>query len=472
MSSFSGLNTALSSLIAQRQALEVAGQNIANANTVGYTRQRATLASVEALSSPSMFSAGLTTGNGTSVTSIARLGDIFLDARVRSETGGAASAATKADAYARLESTIAEPGELGVSDALQKFWGAWEQVGLHPDSAAVRNVLLETSKALTQRISAGHAAVTTQWAQTRTELNAAVVDVNSSAQMVAGLNQSIRGVLVSGGSANELIDQRNLLITGLSALVGASAVERPDGTVDVLVGGNALVRGDTAHSIEVNADSLTMGSEIKLSWGGTATPLGAQTGTIVSMATVLAPADTPPKRGGTLAEAAAGYDALASNLIKSVNDKHATAFTTTGAGGGDFFTATTVGSSAAATLSVAITDGALIAVAKDGTGHLDGSMGDAMAQLAKASGSPDSQWSAFVTDIGVSSRSATQHATITEATRSTAEKLQMSNASVDIDEESVNMLAYQRAYEGAARVLTTIDSMLDTLINRTGLVGR
>ena len=70
------------------------------------------------------------------------------------------------------------------------------------------------------------------------------------------------------------------------------------------------------------------------------------------------------------------------------------------------------------------------------------------------------------------SRSATQSAAITEATRSNAEGLQMSNASVDVDEEAVNMLTYQRAYEGAARVLTAIDAMLDTLINRTGLVGR
>ncbi|MBC7550013.1 MAG: flagellar hook-associated protein FlgK, partial [Cellulomonas sp.] len=106
------------------------------------------------------------------------------------------------------------------------------------------------------------------------------------------------------------------------------------------------------------------------------------------------------------------------------------------------------------------------------SGAHDGSMGDDMAQLAKATGGPDAQWTAFVADIGVRSRSATQSAAITGATRSNAEGLQMSNASVDVDEEAVNMLTYQRAYEGAARVLTAIDAMLDTLINRTGLVGR
>ena len=469
MSSFSGLNTALSSLIAQRQALDVAGQNIANANTVGYTRQRASLASIEALSSPSMFSAGLTTGNGTGVTGIARLGDIFLDARVRAETGSASFAATKADAYDRLESTIAEPGDLGVSDALQKFWAGWEDVGNNPGSGAFREVLLKNATALTQRISAGHAAVATQWGQTRTELTAAVVEVNSSAEMVAGLNQSIRGVLVSGGSANELIDQRNLLITGLSALVGASAVERPDGTVDVLVGGNALVRGDKASSLEINANSLVMGSDVTVSWTGGA-QLGAEAGAVVGMVHVLATATN----GGVLTGVAASYDALAGNLITAVKDQHHLAQTAAGVLGGDFFrpAPTTAGSSAAATFAVAITDIAMIAVGKPGGGALDGSMGDDMAQLAKVTGGPDAQWTKFVADIGVRSRSATQSAAITEATRSNAEGLQMSNASVDVDEEAVNMLTYQRAYEGAARVLTAIDAMLDTLINRTGLVGR
>jgi flagellar hook-associated protein 1 FlgK len=72
----------------------------------------------------------------------------------------------------------------------------------------------------------------------------------------------------------------------------------------------------------------------------------------------------------------------------------------------------------------------------------------------------------------VQTRAATQRATVTEAARATAENLQLSYSSVDLDEETVTLLAYQRAYEGAARVMTAIDEMLDVLINRTGVVGR
>ena len=99
------------------------------------------------------------------------------------------------------------------------------------------------------------------------------------------------------------------------------------------------------------------------------------------------------------------------------------------------------------------------------------SIADAISQLQHASDGPDAVWSAFVVDLGVRTQSATLSANVSEKARATAQSLQMSGAGVDIDEETVNMLSYQRAYQGAARVLTAVDEMLDTLINRTGRVG-
>ena len=95
-----------------------------------------------------------------------------------------------------------------------------------------------------------------------------------------------------------------------------------------------------------------------------------------------------------------------------------------------------------------------------------------LAALAKSTSGADATWAAFVVDLGVQSASASSRATVAEAARSTASAAQLAQTSVDTDEETVNMLAFQRAYEGAARVLTAVDEMLDTLINRTGVVGR
>ena len=122
MSTFSGIGTALSSLIAQRQALDVGGQNIANSNTVGYTRQRADTTSVASSSMPWMFSTRLTAGNGTRVTGIQRMGDVFLDARVRSATSSSSFQTTHASTLAQIETSFSEPTDLGVASSLQQFW--------------------------------------------------------------------------------------------------------------------------------------------------------------------------------------------------------------------------------------------------------------------------------------------------------------------------------------------------------------
>lgn len=472
MSTFSGLSTALSSLIAQRQALDVAGQNIANANTPGYTRQRADLQSVQALTAPSMFSAGLAAGNGVKVAGIARLGDVFLDARVRAETGAAAYQKAQAQSLNRLQSTLTEPADNGFSATLQEYWAAWQDLANRPDDAAARKVVLGAAEAVRAQISAGYRAVNTQWSQMRTETGTLVTEVNTTATEIANLNEAIRSILVSGGSANELMDRRDLAVTKLSGLVGAEARHRDDGTIDVMVGGNALVRGVRANAVEVQGSfemvpaTTSDADRVRLVWSGTGTELTPSSGRLASHLADLS-------AGGSLVGAANTWNAVATRLHDAVNAVHATGsdLTPGGAASPAFF-ALTAGAPAALGLSVAITDPAHVRAADPANGPLDGSVADRMSQLARAADGPDVAWRSFVVDLGVRTRAAEQRALVTETARASAQNLQLSQSSVDLDEETVNMLAMQRAYEGAARVLTAVDEMLDVLINRTGLVGR
>ena len=128
---------------------------------------------------------------------------------------------------------------------------------------------------------------------------------------------------------------------------------------------------------------------------------------------------------------------------------------------------------AALGLNVAITDPNMVAAANAANGTLDGS--DCRPDLPIARGhdaAPTPRGATLWSTWASPAQAATRRASVSETSRAVAENLQRSNASVDVDEEMTNMLSYQRAYEGAARVLTAIDQMLDTLINRTGLVGR
>jgi flagellar hook-associated protein 1 FlgK len=477
VSTFSGLGTALSSLIAQRQALEVSGQNVANANTVGYTRQRAAIASLPAATVPSMFSSTDGVGQGAAVTGFERLGDVFLDARLRNETSGAANLAAIAGEYKTLETTIGEPTSTGFSKDLTAFWTSWSDVAAKPATEASRSVLLEKAKAVSDRIATMYEDTGTQWSQALTTTTSLVTQVNTTATNIADLNTRILSITNGGGSANELMDQRDLLVTQLSGLVGASTRTNDDGTVDVMVAGNALVSGSKANALAVSAGSPASfqdavdGGTVSIVWARNDNPAGLEGGRVAGLLATLA----PPASGGMLTGAGVSLNTLATSIATQVNAVHSTAYTVegyaTGTTGGDFFSLT-AGQPAALGLTVAITDPADVAVAAAGRGAYDGSVGATMAALANATGSPDAQWSGFVVELGVKSASATSRATVAEAARSTAAAAQLAQTSVDTDEESVNMLAYQRAYEGAARVLTAIDEMLDTLINRTGVVGR
>jgi flagellar hook-associated protein 1 FlgK len=477
VSTFSGLGTALSSLIAQRQALEVSGQNVANANTVGYTRQRAAIASLPAATVPSMFSTTDGVGQGAAVTGIDRLGDVFLDARVRNETSGAARLAAVAGEFKTLETTIGEPSKTGFSHDLTKFWTAWSDVAAKPEVAAGRSVLLENAKAVTNRIASMYQNTGTQWQQALTTTTSLVTQVNTTAANVADLNTRILAITNAGGSANELMDQRDLLVNQLSGLVGATTRTNADGSLDVMVSGNALVSGGRHSELAVDPNgpasfqAAVDGGSVSVVWASGGHPAGLEGGRVAGLLTTLA----PPASGGTLTSAAVSLNSLATSIATQVNAVHSTSYTVegyaTGTTGGDFFTFT-AGRPAALGMTVAVTRAEDVAVAAAGKGAYDGSRAAEMAAIATSTTSPDAAWSAFVVDLGVKSASAASRATVAEAARATASAAQLAQTSVDTDEESVNMLAYQRAYQGSARVLTAIDEMLDTLINRTGVVGR
>ncbi|MHA7275592.1 flagellar basal body rod C-terminal domain-containing protein [Arthrobacter sp. Hz1] len=153
-----------------------------------------------------------------------------------------------------------------------------------------------------------------------------------------------------------------------------------------------------------------------------------------------------------------------------MNAIHSQGATTGGTTGLDFFAIG--GDPAARNLTVVPVDESGIAAGTPGGGGLNGANADAISQLGAAADSPDVSWAGFVTQLGLETKAALQTAVLADLAASASTGRQLSNASVDMDEENLNLLAYQHAYQGAARVIAAIDEMLDTLINRTGVVGR
>lgn len=471
VSTFGSLATAYSGLAAARAGIDVTGQNIANAGTAGYTRQRVTQNSIAATQTGFMRGAAALAGQGVSVDGIARLASLTLDAGVRVATGSSAYADARATALSALETGLHEPGGDGLSTKLDAFWSSWSELASHPDDPGAASAVLAAAGTVATTLAAGSKTVDAQWSAIRGTVTGQVAQLNDAAKQVADLNGRIRTALASGGNANELLDQRDQLTEQIATLAGGTTRTNADGTVDVLLGGNPLVQGTDARSVILGGGArLADGAAVTLTWtSGSAGAVSLTGGSIGGALAVLAPADGSGT-GGALAQASAAYDAVATKLATAVNAVHATGTTPAGTTGTAFF-AVAAGVPAAQGLSVVPKDASGLAT-RNAAGELDDSFADALSRLGTGPGGADAAWATFVTGVGTASRSATTESTLTGLALTNARTQQQSSAGVDLDEENVNLLSYQHAYQGAARVLTAVDEMLDTIINRVGLVGR
>jgi flagellar hook-associated protein 1 FlgK len=410
------------------------------------------------------------------------LGSLQLDARVRSSAAVAGYSSVRANALAALETSLREPGADGISGQLNEFWAAWQDLANSPGEAAPSAVLLQQAGVLTSEIARGYREAETQWTIVRTDATGMVEEVNDAARQVAELNLRIRTTGASGGNVNELLDLRSTLTTTIAALTGATVRANGDGTVDVVIAGDSLVRGVNARELTLAGatNMLGPGIDVHVEWADRPGAILPLDGGELDGAVSLLGAANATGTGGVIAETAESYNAFANDLAKKVNDIHFSGAIADGTTGHDIFHVSGA-LPPALELSVIPTSAAEIAAGDPTDGPYSGAVADAIAQLGAGRAldasnnpvaSPDSVWSAFVTRIAGATKAEMQYASLADLAATSATSEQLANASVALDEENVNLLAYQHAYQGAARVMTAVDEMLDTLINRTGLVGR
>jgi flagellar hook-associated protein 1 len=458
-SSFGGINTALTSLYAQRRGLDVTGQNIANANTEGYTRQRVDMQAQAGAITPSFWAKTDGVGTGVAVTDVQRMRDEYLENRGRSEHASSAYLTAQSASYASIEDTFGEPADTALQAQMGEMWDAWSDVANNPKDKAARSALLQQAATVADGLNSAHTALADQFAQNRTQLSAYLDDVNTTAQTVAQLNDSIVRGLASGAGVNELEDRRDLAVMHLSELTGATASKRQSGAMDVFVGNSTLVSEFTTRKLEMSGATRLedqSSNPFTLRWADTKTAVqaGGTMGSMVDTMTSIIP------------HISDALDAVANKLATAVNTAHAAGYSADGSTGLDFFSGTTAG-----TIKVAITDADQVATSSTAN-SVDNSVADAMADLGNSADAPDADYRSMIGELGVSAQASTRRNEIQTNVTQQVDDARESTSGVNLDEEMTNLLTYQRGYEAASRVLTTVDSMLDQLINRTGLVGR
>ncbi|TKJ21484.1 flagellar hook-associated protein FlgK [Blastococcus sp. CCUG 61487] len=463
---FSGLNAATTALWAQRRALDVAGQNIANVNTDGYSRQRAEMRAIGGSAVPAFYSTSDGIGGGVSVEQVIRIRDAFLEGRGHTEHANYARLSTQAAALEQVETAFREPGEYGIQSLMADMWDGWEAVSNGPDTDATRAQVLQQMKALVGGLHFASASLDAQWEVTRENLSVLVDDVNAAATTIADLNQAIQRATQNGLPANDLHDQRDLLVMKLADQVGATVRPSKDGMLDVIVGGIVLVAGSSSAKVALAGSSDMAGApgdKVRLVTAAgnlTVNPDGTAAGQLSALNTIFP-------------DYQADLDALAKGIADAVNAVHRTAFDRNGVAGGDVFVFSGTGPDVTATnIQVAFDDPALIAASGiGGAANTDNSKADEIAQLRTKAGGPDATYRALVVQLGVEAAVANRGVEIQQVITSQVDAARESVAGVNIDEEMTNMLSYQHAYAAAARLVSAVDEMLDVLINRTGRVG-
>jgi flagellar hook-associated protein 1 FlgK len=251
VSTFSGLTRATTALWAAQRGLDVTGQNVANVNTAGYSRQRVELQSVNGATVPAIHSLGDGIGSGVDSDTVIRIRDAFLEARARTESAVTARLTVEADALTGVERAFREPGDTGIQSMLADVWAGWSDVANNPQELAARSQVIERMETLAAGIRTTASTLDQQWSDTHDALSTLVTDVNSTAQSIADLNQKIKLATLSGQSSNELADKRDALVLTLSQRIGATARAGENGVVDVLVSGTTLVSGNSALQLEL-----------------------------------------------------------------------------------------------------------------------------------------------------------------------------------------------------------------------------
>jgi flagellar hook-associated protein 1 FlgK len=247
------LNSALqlgrTALTASQLAIQVAGNNVANAATPGYSRQDVTMRPIADTRGSGTF-----VGRGVEVQSIRRSVDTALQQRLLGGISGEGMAATDLAQLSAVETTLDELGNQGLSTQLTSFFNSWSELANSPNLGASRALVVQQGRSLASFVRTVRGELENQRTTIDRDLQSTTSRVNGLLDEIAGANQSI--VLAEGGNgqANGLRDRRDQLVSELARYVDVTTIEQPSGALDVLVGSTPIVLAGNSRGVEFRAE--------------------------------------------------------------------------------------------------------------------------------------------------------------------------------------------------------------------------
>ena len=449
----SALSISVQAMLADQTALDTTSNNIANADTPGYSRQ-----TVNFVETPPIEYGGLMFGTGVQVGSIVSQSSGVLQLILNQDTQQQSQYSSYLTTMQQVQTLFNETSGTGLQSSITNFFNSLQQLSEDPSNTTDRQSVIVAAQSMAQNFNNASASLTSLQQNADASVSQSVNQINALTPQIAQLNGEISDAVSTGENAGTLEDQRNQLINQLANLIGVSEINAGDGNITVTTtSGAALVVGKQNFQLSAQADPSTgfqdvysLGSNITSSISG-----GALGGAL-------------QVRDTTIPSILSSLDSLASNLETSFNTVNQAGFDLNGNPGGNFFVPPPAGGAgAAATMAVAITDPSQIAASKDGSPG-DNSNLNAMLALQNQGivngQTPMNAYSSLVFQIGSDVSTAQSEQQGSQASIQQVQNQIGSISGVSINEEAANLIQYQQAYQAAAQAAAVISQLTQTAI--------
>ncbi len=451
------LNIASTALVTQQKAIDITGNNIANVNTEGYSRQRLNMEQ----NSPIRDHTGTMSTGVHADQKIQRYYDQFINIQLNGENENLGRWEAQKTALEKIEVLFDEVSGYGLGTAMADYWSAWQDVINNPSGHVERTSLLSAGQYMTNTFNQLSNNITKVQEDIDTNITNIVDDINQIADQIAELNRKVSQVEVNGHNANDYRDQRDLLVLNLSKLIDIDSFEDGDGNVTIMVGGGRPLVERTATW---DLSTVNVGGVDQVYWNDSSG--GSQ-----DITTRIASGELKgwiEARDVVINDYQTRLDDLAATMIAEVNALHSAGYGLDGSQN-DFFIGT--GAADIAINPAIEADVDLIAAASD-PAALPGDNATAMAifdlqnSLTMAGGSStfDDYYISLVGDVGSDVRRADLNFDHQTTMMNHLTNYREEVSGVSLDEEMVNLVKFQHAYTAAAKLITTTDEMMDTII--------
>jgi flagellar hook-associated protein 1 FlgK len=451
----SGFDTVQQALAAQQFALSITQKNVANANNASYTREDVVFSDV--------------TESGGSPVSIQAFRDRYIDYSISRELQSLGEQQVTSDALQQVDAIFNESGGQGLQEALSDFFNSFSALTATPEDLTLRQQVLSKANALASEFHRVYNGLQQVQASEDDAVKTTVDQINAITTQIAALNEKVAAAHASG-SEDEFTfrDDRQQLLEQLSGLMDISYFETESGSITVTTRqGGLLVAENQSHALETSL-SATGFSGIQLEGADiTSTVQSGKLGGLLKT------------RDGQIAGYLGALDDMAAAIVARVNEQHALGNDLDGAAGGDFFTPFTPPSpgsntGAARSMAVALSDVRKIAAA--GSGEGPGGNGNATLlcgikdeKLLSSSTETLSQFYAgLIYGIGSDEKSAADGVTTQNNVLNQLKNQRDALSGVNLDDEAINLIKYQKAYQASARFANVLDVLSGDILNLLG----